>query len=125
MTPHERARSLLLQGGRQAEIAAATGLSRGTVAGLAHRLRQAGHDIVARGAPRGAVVLSVPRARDDELLGWIAARCRGASCAAIAAAAGVDAGQVQVATANVRAADLAESGEDPAAVAAAYWGWNR
>jgi hypothetical protein len=67
------------------------------------------------------IVKHVSRARDEELLAQIAARARGVAAYALARHYGVNNGILITATNNVLAADLAESGEDPETVWAAYW----
>lgn len=69
----------------------------------------------------GPRIRHVPRARDEEVLQWLDRRVRGESCAAIGAAFGVAERAVEAATRAVRAADLAESGEDAARVRRGYW----
>ena len=64
---------------------------------------------------------NVPRSRDEEVLDWIARRAAGESANGIAKVAGKASAVVVQATNQVRDADLAESGEDPARVRRAYW----
>lgn len=61
------------------------------------------------------------RAHDAQVLGFLAARTVGASLPRIAADFGVGVSSVQMATNQVLAADLAESGEPAAVVRGAYW----
>lgn len=61
------------------------------------------------------------RASDERLLAWLRARAAGFTVARIAAAEGVHRVSVNKATNAVMRADLAESGEAPAAVRRAYW----
>lgn len=58
---------------------------------------------------------------DRDVLDWVRRRAAGESSAAIAARCGAHDAYVRVATNKVRAADLAESGEDPRQVERAYW----
>ena len=65
-------------------------------------------------------VFPVTRARDEELLQWIAARrASNGSASALARRLGVSKGQLIRDTNAVMAADIAESGEDEARHA--YW----
>lgn len=66
-------------------------------------------------------VRDVPRRRDDEVLGVLAARLRGASWREAAeAVGGTSWGALRLACLSVRAADLSESEEPRAVVAAGY-----
>ena len=56
-------------------------------------------------------VRSVPRERDDEILGWLAARVLGVPWAHLAQRAGIAVGTIKVTCRNVRDADRAEAGE--------------
>ena len=56
-------------------------------------------------------VRSVPRARDEEVLGWLARRVLGWTWSRIAMEAGDQPGNVTTACRKVRDADIAEAGE--------------
>ena len=56
-------------------------------------------------------VRSVPRSRDDQVLGWLARRVLGWSWGRIASEAGDRPGNVATACRKVRDADRAEAGE--------------
>lgn len=127
MTPELRARAVaaLVAGERQSLVAQRLGITKSAAAGLAKRLRASGEDVPMRphgGDRTGEVcVKHVPRARDDELLRWIALRVAGWSAAQVAQRMGVSQSTVDMATREVRNADLAESGEPPGVVDRAYW----
>lgn len=61
------------------------------------------------------------RASDDRLIEWLRLRKAGMTCRDIAARYCVPVGSVNGTTHKVYAADMAESGEPPARVRAAYW----
>ena len=61
---------------------------------------------------------NIPRSTDERHLLWLKGRCAGRLCRDIAAADGVSMSAVSLATKNIRAADVAESGED---VKGLYW----
>lgn len=61
------------------------------------------------------------RARDEKYLKWIAARNAGLGCAEIARGDAVTRSAVSLALKAIRDADIAESGEPPLVVDAAYW----
>lgn len=61
------------------------------------------------------------RESDERLLRMIMARCKGMTYSAIARRLGCSIAMATQSCANVLKADLAESGEDPAAVRRAYW----
>jgi hypothetical protein len=67
------------------------------------------------------MIRNIPRARDVEILMWISGRSAGGSIGQVARIFGQPKRCVSVATANVLAADLAESGEPPETVRAGYW----
>lgn len=72
---------------------------------------------------KGPKVYPITRDRDEELIRWLLYRSKSAlSASAIARRLGVAPGQYIRDTSAVLAADLAESGEDPATVRKAYWG---
>lgn len=62
------------------------------------------------------------RADDDRLLSMVAARSKGLSSREVGQVVGLEREAVRTAVNRVRAADLAESGENRGAVMAAYWG---
>ena len=56
-------------------------------------------------------VTDYSRARDEQILDWVARRAAGESCYSIAEAAGVARGQVVAATSRVKDADFAHNGD--------------
>jgi ABC-type amino acid transport system permease subunit len=67
------------------------------------------------------MIRNIPRERDVEILMWLAGRSAGGSIGQVARIFGQPKRCVSVATANVLAADLAESGEAAEIVRAGYW----
>lgn len=65
--------------------------------------------------------LQATRARDEEVLDWIAMRLNGWSLGDVAAEFGTKPALVAQATNNVKKHDIAKSGEPRGAVAGAYW----
>lgn len=66
-------------------------------------------------------IAKVPRERDDQVLRWLAMRCRGLSIKKVAKAEGVKASTVERATREVMKDDLELSGEPEGTVRRAYW----
>jgi hypothetical protein len=67
------------------------------------------------------MIRNIPRERDVEILMWLSGRSAGGSIGQVARIFGQPKRCVSVATANVLAADLSESGEAAEIVRAGYW----
>ncbi|WP_425070662.1 hypothetical protein [Sagittula sp. S175] len=66
-------------------------------------------------------IVSVPRPRDEQLLGWLRMRSDGVPANAIARRYGVNSGVVIIATNNVMQDDLWLAEEPESLVRRAYW----
>ena len=123
MTDHQTATRMLKDGFRNCEIMRKTGMSKSAVAGLAYRLRAKADPSEEKPVARSREphIVFVSRERDEEVLLWIRRRRSGMPVGEIALRSATGAGQVSMAVELVRKADLAESGEDPVAVARCYW----
>ena len=111
--------ALFKEGKSYGEIAKATGASRGMVSGVISRARADGSDLPKR--PGGRSKKESTRAKDERDLSILRLRGAGLTVPEIVRRLGVSENIVRNRSNDIRNADLAESGEPEAVVAAGYW----